>query len=318
MGTSIRNPGMPLDLERVAQVDVNRSAVERRAATLVTRRTVKKEWQAAWLLRAITCLDLTTLAGDDTPGNVRRLCAKARTPLRADMSEALGVESLNIHVGAVCVYHNLIAPAVEALRGTDIPVAAVSTGFPAGQNPFEQKLGEIRASVQAGAREIDIVISRAHVLTGNWQALYDEVRAFREACGDAHLKTILATHELATLRNVGMASWVCMMAGADFIKTSTGKEPVNATLPVGLVMTRAIREYYEETGHKVGFKPAGGIRTAKDAVNWLILMKEELCDEWTRPGLFRIGASSLLSDIERQLSHFLTGHYAAAHHFPMP
>ncbi len=318
MGTSIRNPGMPLDLERVAQVDVNRSAVERRAATLVTRRTVKKEWQAAWLLRAITCLDLTTLAGDDTPGNVRRLCAKARAPLRADMLEALGVEHLNIQVGAVCVYHNLIAPAVEALRGTDIPVAAVSTGFPAGQNPFEQKIGEIKASVQAGAREIDIVISRAHVLTGNWQALYDEVRAFREACGDAHLKTILATHELATLRNVGMASWVCMMAGADFIKTSTGKEAVNATLPVGLVMTRAIREYYEETGYKVGFKPAGGIRTAKDAVNWLILMKEELSEDWTRPGLFRIGASSLLSDIERQLSHFLTGHYAAAHHFPMP
>ncbi|HEY7355117.1 MAG TPA: deoxyribose-phosphate aldolase [Ktedonobacterales bacterium] len=317
-GTNIRNPGMPLDLDRVARVDVNRSAVERRAATLVTRRTVKKEWQAAWLLRAITCLDLTTLAGDDTPGNVRRLCAKARTPLRADMLEALGAERLGIHVGAVCVYHNLIAPAVEALRGTDIPVAAVSTGFPAGQNPFEQKIGEIKASVQAGAREIDIVISRAHVLTGNWQALYDEVRAFREACGDAHLKTILATHELATLRNVGMASWVCMMAGADFIKTSTGKEAVNATLPVGLVMTRAIREYYEETGSKVGFKPAGGIRAAKDALNWLILMKEELCDEWTRPDLFRLGASSLLSDIERQLSHFLTGHYAAAHHFPMP
>ena len=318
METPVRNPGMPLDLDRVAAVQVNRSAVERRAATLVTRRTVKKEWQAAWLLRAITCLDLTTLAGDDTPGNVRRLCAKARTPLRQDMLAALGVEHLNIHVGAVCVYHNLIAPAVEALRGTDIPVAAVSTGFPAGQNPFEQKIGEIKASVQAGAREIDIVISRAHVLTGNWQALYDEVRAFREACGEAHLKTILATHELATLRNVGMASWVCMMAGADFIKTSTGKEPVNATLPVGLVMVRAIREYYELTGSKVGFKPAGGIRAAKDAVNWLILMKEELSDEWTRPELFRLGASSLLTDIERQLSHFLTGHYAAAHHFPMP
>ncbi len=318
METHVRNPGMPLDLDRVAAVQVNRSAVERRAATLVTRRTVKKEWQAAWLLRAITCLDLTTLAGDDTPGNVRRLCAKARTPLRQDMLAALGVEHLNLHVGAVCVYHNLIAPAVEALRGTDIPVAAVSTGFPAGQNPFEQKIGEIKASVQAGAREIDIVISRAHVLTGNWQALYDEVRAYREACGDAHLKTILATHELATLRNVGMASWVCMMAGADFIKTSTGKEPVNAILPVGVVMVRAIREYYELTGAKVGFKPAGGIRAAKDAVNWLILMKEELAGEWTRPALFRLGASSLLTDIERQLSHFITGHYAAAHHFPMP
>ncbi len=318
MGTTVRNPGMPLDLDRVAQVQVNRSAVERRAATLVTRRTVKKEWQAAWLLRAITCLDLTTLAGDDTPGNVRRLCAKARTPLRQDMLEALGVEHLGIHVGAVCVYHNLVPTAVEALRGTEIPVAAVSTGFPAGQNPLEQKLGEIRASVEAGAREIDIVISRAHVLTGNWQALYDEVRAFREACGEAHMKTILATHELATLRNVGMASWVCMMAGADFIKTSTGKEAVNATLPVGTVMVRAIRDYYEATGYKVGFKPAGGIRTAKDALNWLILMKEELGNEWTRPALFRIGASSLLTDIERQLSHYITGHYAADYHFPMP
>lgn len=318
MGTTVRNPGMPLDLDRVAQVQVNRSAVERRAATLVTRRTVKKEWQAAWLLRAITCLDLTTLAGDDTPGNVRRLCAKARTPLRQDMLEALGVEHLGIHVGAVCVYHNLVPTAVEALRGTEIPVAAVSTGFPAGQNPLEQKLGEIRASVAAGAREIDIVISRAHVLTGNWQALYDEVRAFREACGEAHMKTILATHELATLRNVGMASWVCMMAGADFIKTSTGKEAVNATLPVGTVMVRAIRDYYEATGYKVGFKPAGGIRTAKDALNWLILMKEELGNEWTRPALFRIGASSLLTDIERQLSHYITGHYAADYHFPMP
>jgi deoxyribose-phosphate aldolase len=318
MGAILRNPGIPLDLDRVAQVQVNRSAVERRAATLVTRRTVKKEWQAAWLLRAITCLDLTTLAGDDTPGNVRRLCAKARTPLRQDMLEALGVENLGIHVGAVCVYHNLVSTAVEALRGSDIPVAAVSTGFPAGQNPLEQKLGEIRASVAAGAREIDIVISRAHVLTGNWQALYDEVRAFREACGEAHMKTILATHELATLRNVGMASWVCMMAGADFIKTSTGKEATNATLPVGTVMVRAIRDYYEATGYKVGFKPAGGIRAAKDALNWLILMKEELGNEWTRPALFRIGASSLLTDIERQLSHHITGHYAADYHFPMP
>src|SRR5579875_2957849 len=225
-----RNPGMPLDLGWVHGVHCNRSAIERRAATLTTRRTVKKEWQAAWLVRAITCIDLTTLAGDDTPGNVRRLCAKARQPVRQDLLEAIGWHG-PLHVGAVCVYHNLVPTAVEALRGTDIPVAAVSTGFPAGQNPFEQKLGEIEASVRAGAREIDIVISRAHVLTGNWQALYDEVKAFRETCGEAHMKTILATHELATLRNVGMASLVCMMAGADFIKTSTGKEVVNATLP---------------------------------------------------------------------------------------
>ncbi|QBD82324.1 deoxyribose-phosphate aldolase [Ktedonosporobacter rubrisoli] len=310
-----RNDGIPLDLDWVRQVRVNRSAVERRAATLPTRRTVKKEWQAAWLLRAITCIDLTTLAGDDTPGNVLRLCMKARQPVRSDILTALGADELQ--VGAVCVYHNLVSVAVEALQGTTIPVAAVSTGFPAGQNPFAQKLQEIEASVQAGAREIDIVISRAHVLTGNWQALYDEVRAFRAACGDAHMKTILATHELATLRHVGMASLVCMMAGADFIKTSTGKEAVNATLPVGLVMTRAIRDYYELTGYKVGFKPAGGIRTAKSALDWLILMKEELGNAWLNNTLFRIGASGLLSDIERQLAYFVNGRYAAAHHNPM-
>jgi deoxyribose-phosphate aldolase len=312
-----RNPGMPLDMDWVRQVRVNLSAVERRAATIPTRRTVKKEWQAAWLLRAITCIDLTTLAGDDTPGNVRRLCDKARHPVRQELLEALDVGALDLKVGAVCVYHNLVPVAVEALRGSAIPVAAVSTGFPAGQNPFEQKIAEIKASVQAGASEIDIVISRAHVLTGDWQALYDEVRAFREACGEAHMKTILATHELATLRNVGMASLVCMMAGADFIKTSTGKEAVNATLPVGLVMVRAIRDYFEHTGYRVGFKPAGGIRSAKSSLDWLILMKEELDNEWLNNHLFRLGASGLLSDIERQLSHFTTGHYAAAHHNPM-
>jgi deoxyribose-phosphate aldolase len=281
-----------------------------------TRRTVKKEWQAAWLLRAITCIDLTTLAGDDTPGNVLRLCAKARQPVRTDILQALGFNG-TLHVGAVCVYHNLVPVAVDALRGSGIPVAAVSTGFPAGQISMEQKLAEIAASVKAGASEIDIVISRADVLTGNWQALYDEVRTFRAACGDAHMKTILATYELATLRNVGMASLICMMAGADFIKTSTGKEPVNATLPVGVVMVRAIREYYERTGYKVGFKPAGGIRSAKESLDWLILMKEELGNDWLQKSLFRIGASGLLSDIERQLSYFVTGHYAAAHHNPM-
>jgi deoxyribose-phosphate aldolase len=310
-----RNPGMPLDLDWLHQVHINRSAVERRASTLSTRRTVKKEWQAAWLLRAITCIDLTTLAGDDTPGNVKRLCAKARQPLRQELFDAMGVPPLQ--VGAVCVYHNLVPTALAALQGTTIPVAAVSTGFPAGQNPFPLKIAEIEASVQAGAREIDIVISRTHVLTGNWQALYDEVQAFRAACGESHLKTILATYELATLRNVAMASLVCMMAGADFIKTSTGKESINATLPVSLVMVRTIRDYLERTGYQIGFKPAGGIRTAKSALDWLILMKEELGDPWLRNSLFRIGASGLLSDIERQLSHFVTGHYAATHHNPL-
>ncbi|HEY7416303.1 MAG TPA: deoxyribose-phosphate aldolase [Ktedonobacteraceae bacterium] len=314
--TPARNAGMPLDMGWVDSVHCNRSAIERRAATLTTRRTVKKEWQAAWLLRAITCIDLTALSGDDTPGNVRRLCAKARQPLRQELLDALGFADV-LHVGAVCVYHNLVAVAIAALQGSGIPVAAVSTGFPAGQITFEQKVQEIEASVKAGAREIDIVISRAHVLTGNWQALYDEVKAFRTACGASHLKTILATHELATLRNVGKASLVCMMAGADFIKTSTGKEAVNATLPVGLVMTRAIRDYYEQTGYKVGFKPAGGIRSARSALDWLILMKEELGAEWTHNDLFRIGASGLLSDIERQIAYYVTGRYAAAHHNPL-
>jgi len=313
-----RNPGRPLDLDAVRSLRVNRSAVERRAATMGTRRTVKKEWQAAWLLRAITMIDLTTLSGDDTPGNVRRLCAKARNPLRRDLVEALGVKELDIKVGAVCVYHALVPTAVEALEGSDIPVAAVSTGFPAGLSPIEQRVEEIRASVAAGAKEIDIVITRAHVLTGDYEALYDEVKRFREACGEAHMKAILATGELATLGNVARASMVAMQAGADFIKTSTGKEGVNATLPFGLVMCRMIREYFEETGYAVGFKPAGGIRTAKTALEFLYLMKEELGDRWLRNDLFRFGASALLTDIERQLEHFTTSRYAAAHRHPMP
>jgi len=312
-----RNPGLPLDLGWVRSVRVNTSAAERRAATLGTRRSVKKDTQAAWLLRAITCIDLTTLSGDDTPGNVLRLCAKARKPVRQDMLEALGVADLGITTGAVCVYHSRVADAVKALEGTNIPVAAVSTGFPAGQSSFRTRLTEIQDSVAAGAQEIDIVISREHVLTGNWEALYDEVQQFRAACGDAHMKSILATGELGTLRHVAQASVVCMMAGADFIKTSTGKEPVNATLEVSLIMTRMIREYLDRTGVKVGFKPAGGIRTAKHAMNWQILMKEELGDDWLYPNLFRFGASALLTDIERQLSHYLTGRYAAEYYMPM-
>ncbi len=313
-----RNPGQPLDLEVVRAIRVNRSAAERRAATIPTRRTVKKQWQAAWLLKAIALMDLTTLSGDDTAGNVRRLCAKARHPLRDDLTRALGAESLGLTVGAVCVYHRWVETAVRALEGSGIPVAAVSTGFPAGLSPFAQRLEEIRASVAAGAREIDIVITRAYVLTGDWAALYDEVRAFREACGVAHMKAILATGELATLTNVARASWVAMQAGADFIKTSTGKEGVNATLPVSLAMVRQIRAYHEATGAHVGYKPAGGIRTAKQALDYLLLMKEELGVRWLQPDLFRFGASSLLTDIERQLEHFATGRYAAAHRHPMP
>src|ERR1041385_8683933 len=308
-----RNPGTPLGLDLVRALRVNRSAVERRAATIPTRRTVKQQWQAAWLLRAITCMDLTTLQGDDTAGNVRRLCAKARQPVRQDLIEALGVADSGIRVGAVCVYHAFVADAVTALEGSGIPVAAVSTGFPAGLNPLPQRIEEIKASVAAGAEEIDVVITRALALAGDWETLYEEIRAFREACGPAHMKVILGTGDLATLANVARASQVAMMAGADFIKTSTGKEPVNATLPVGVVMTRQIRDYQERTGHAVGFKPAGGIRKAKQALDWLILMKEELGDRWLKNDLFRIGASALLTDIERQLEHFVTGRYSAAH-----
>ena len=312
-----RNPGMTFEPDWLNEVRVNTSAVERRAASIPARRTVKKEWQAAWLLKAVSCIDLTTLSGDDTPGHVARLCAKARQPVRQDVLDALGAGELGLRVGAVCVYHAMIAPAVEALEGSGIPVAAVSAGFPAGLSAPRARLLEAEESVAAGAKEIDIVIDRSHALTGDWRALYDEVRAYREACGPAHLKTIIATGDLATLRNTAKASMVCMMAGADFIKTSTGKEAVNATPAVSLVMLRMIRAYLERTGQRVGFKPAGGISTAKSALGYLFMMKEELGRPWLEPELFRIGAASLLTDIERQLEHRAYGRYAARHRQPM-
>lgn len=313
--TEPRNPGMPLDMDWVRSVQANTSAIERRCASLPGRRSIKKEHQAAWLLRAVSCIDLTTLSGDDTERRVQRICAKARQPVRADLLEQLGMTGLT--TGAVCVYHEMVPAAVSALQGSGIPVAAVSTGFPAGLSPFHLRIQEIRESVAAGADEIDIVISRRHVLEGNWQALYDEMAEMREACGDAHVKAILATGELGSLRNVARASLVCMMAGADFIKTSTGKESVNATLPVTLVMIRAIRDYYDRTGYRVGYKPAGGISKAKDALVYLALIKEELGDRWLQPDLFRFGASSLLGDIERQLEHHLTGAYSAGYRHPI-
>ncbi|MBE0681646.1 MAG: deoxyribose-phosphate aldolase [Anaerolineales bacterium] len=313
-----RNPGTPLDLDWVMGAHVNKSAVERRVESLPKRRTIKKDWQAAWLLRAITNIDLTTLAGDDTPGRVHRLCAKAKQPVRADMLEKLGLNGERITVGAVCVYPNRVADAVHALQGSTIPVASVATGFPAGQTPLPQRIQEIEQAVEAGAKEIDVVIARNYVLTGDWAAMYDELQQFRKACGDAtHMKTILATGDLGSLKQVYQASLVAMMAGSDFIKTSTGKETVNATLEFSLVMTRAIRDYLDRFGYKVGFKPAGGISSAKQALAWQSLMKEELGDEWLKNDLFRIGASSLLTDIERQLYHYITGHYAAKHHMPM-
>src|SRR6266581_3601702 len=311
------NRGIPLNLDWVDAVRVNTSAVERRAQTLVARRTVKKDWQVAWLLRAISCMDLTTLSGDDTDERVRRLCAKARQPLQQELVKRLGIEELDLKTAAVCVYHSFVETALRALEGSGIRVAAVSAGFPAGLSPLAERVAEIRRSVEAGAQEIDVVITRAHVFGGKWQALYDEIAAFKSACGPAHMKVILGTGDLLTLRNVARASVVAMMAGADFIKTSTGKETVNATLPVGLVMTRAIREYAYETGMAVGFKAAGGIRTAKQAMEWLSLMKEELGAGWLGANLFRFGASSMLADIERQLEHHATGRYSADYRHPI-
>ena len=307
----LRNQGLPYDEKLFLDISVNMSAIERRCATAIKRRAVKKESQVAWLLKAISCIDLTTLSGDDTPGRIRRLCAKAKAPIKRDLVDSLDVEELNLNVGAVCVYHDMITHAKAALAGSEIPIAAVSTGFPAGLTPFKLKVLEIHESVAAGADEIDVVISRKHVLNGDWKKLYDEVKEYKSACGSSHLKTILATGELGTLRNVAKASWVCMMAGADFIKTSTGKESINATLPVTLVMLRAIRDFYELTGQRIGYKPAGGISKAKDSINYLILVKEELGRNWLTPNLFRFGASSLLADIERQLEFYATGNYSA-------
>jgi deoxyribose-phosphate aldolase len=313
----LANRGIPLNLDWIQQVRVNTSAVERRAQSHVARRTVKKEWQAAWLLRAVTCMDLTTLSGDDSDERVRRLCAKGRHPIQPDLEKRLGIENLGIKVAAICVYHAFVETARGALEGSGVRVAAVSTGFPAGLSPLAERVAEIRRSLEAGADEIDVVITRAHVFGGRWQALYDEVASFKQACGPAHMKVILGTGDLLTLRNVARASFVAMMAGADFIKTSTGKEPTNATLPVGFVMTRAIREYAQETGMAVGFKPAGGIRTAKQSLEWLSLMKEELGNSWMRADMFRLGASSLLNDIERQLEHHATGRYSADYRHPI-
>ncbi len=312
-----RNEGTVLDLNWINSIRVNKSAVERRASSLTKRRSVKKDWQIAWLLKAVTCIDLTTLSGDDTEGKIKRLCTKAKVPIRKEILEKLSINSKSFHTGAVCVYPEFISEASEEVKGAGIPVAAVSTGFPAGHIPFDLKLKDIEYCVANGADEIDIVINRKLVLQGKWKELYEEVSAFRIACGDAHMKTILATGELGTLRNVAKASVVCMMAGADFIKTSTGKETENATLPVSLVMVRMIREFYKKTGYKVGFKPAGGIKTAKQSIQWLILIKEELGDEWLTPKLFRFGASSLLADIERQLEYHVEGFYSAANRNPV-
>ena len=314
---NLRNPGIDFSLDMISNISVNRSAVERRCGSYGPRRSIKKVNQAAWLLKAISLIDLTTLSGDDTVARVRRLCSKAKQPISLGLEKELEGESLNISVAAVCVYHDMLSAARDALRGSKINLAAVSTGFPAGLSPLKLRLQEIEYSLNSGANEIDIVISRRHVLEGNWKALYEEVKMFREKCGDAHMKTILATGELGNLSNIAKASQICMMAGADFIKTSTGKESVNATLPVSLVMVRMIREYYNETGISIGFKAAGGISDTKTALLYMTMIKEELGRRWLEPDLFRFGASSLLGDIERQLDHFSSGFYSSSYRHPI-
>ena len=312
-----RNPGTDFQLDRFCDIQINRSAVEQRCASYGKRRSIKKDKQAAWLLKVISLIDLTTLAGDDTNDRVRRLCRKALNPVNEPLIKKLELENLNITTAAVCVYHEMISGAAKLLKGTGVHLAAVSTGFPAGLSPLPLRIEEIKYSVEQGADEIDIVISRRLVLEGKWEELYNEVRMFREACGEAHLKTILATGELGNLSNIAKASQVCMMAGADFIKTSTGKEPTNATLPVSLVMVRMIREYYESTNYMIGFKPAGGISDTKNALQFMTMMQEELGRRWLEPDLFRFGASSLLGDIERQLDHYSSGYYSAAYRHPI-
>lgn len=314
-----RNPGTALDLELVSKSRVNTEAVLRRAQQIQAIKAPQGRWQAAWLLKAVTCIDLTTLSGDDTPSNVHRLCLKAIQPIRTDLLQELGMDHAGITTAALCVYPSRVSDAVQSLKAanSDLPVASVATGFPAGQTPLQTRLDEVRLAVNDGATEIDIVINRTLALTGQWEALYDELVQFRAACGHAHMKSILAIGELGTFTNVYKASLVSMMAGSDFIKTSTGKEAVNATIPVSVVMSRAIRDYYSQTGVKVGFKPAGGLRSAQDALLWLVLVKEELGHDWLKPELFRIGASSLLADIERQIYHHATGQYAAFHDLPL-
>lgn len=311
---------LPFDAGLIQSIRVNRSAVEARAVELGTRRAFKVEAQVAAYLAAIRCMDLTTLAGDDTPGRVARLCAKALMPVEGEIVTALGIGAQPLTTAAVCVYPAQVKAAAQALAGR-IPIASVATGFPAGQTFMKIKLVEIDLAIKAGATEIDVVISREKVLSGKWRSLYDEVVAFREVCGTrAKLKTILGVGNLETLTNIAAASAVAILAGSDTIKTSTGFEPTNATLPVGLTMVRQIRRFQDMgilKGKMVGFKPAGSIRTAKDAMLWLTLMLEEMGPEYTRPHLFRLGASALLTDIERQLRHLAFGRYANAQYHPM-
>ncbi|HVV58667.1 MAG TPA: deoxyribose-phosphate aldolase [Gaiellaceae bacterium] len=291
-------------LPRIGSID--QVAVEGRAADLA-KRSIKKEAKVWALELAIRCCDLTTLEGADTPGKVAALCSKA---VRPDPSDA-NVPS----VAAVCVYPNLVPTAVERLRGTGVKIASVATAFPSGQSPLDVKVRETQEVVAAGAHEVDMVIDRGAFLSGRYAKVFDEIVQVKEACGEAHLKVILEVSELGTYDNVRRASLLAMAAGADFIKTSTGKLPGAATLPVQLVMLEAIRDVFDETGRRVGMKPAGGIRSAKNAIQYLVQVHETLGPDWLTPDLYRIGASSLVNDILMQLRKERTGAYQSKDYF---
>ncbi|XP_052863988.1 deoxyribose-phosphate aldolase [Anopheles cruzii] len=299
------NKEMPLDKAHLTNVRVNLSSVVRSVDLLTSaliRRVSDRELLEHTLL-ALRLTDLTTLAGDDTDSNVARLCFRAAYPF-SDYSSFVSMKG-KVHTAAVCVYPTRVADANRALKALGmigkIQIASVATGFPSGSYPLETRLQEIRYAIEQGATEIDIVIDRSLVLTGKWDQLYHEIVSMREACGDkVHMKAILGIGECGTMVNVFKASMVAMMAGSDFIKTSTGKETVNATLPVGLVMIRAIQKFYRLTGKKIGLKPAGGVRTVQDAIAWMVMVQQTLGSEWLTPELFRFGASGLLDDIEDQ------------------
>jgi deoxyribose-phosphate aldolase len=287
---------------------VDQVGAEARAATLATR-SIKSTAKAFALDLAIRMVDLTTLEGQDTPGKVRALCAKARRPDATDPSCP--------PVAAICVYGDLVPAAVEALAGSNIHIAAVATAFPSGRAPLDVKLADTKAAVAAGADEIDMVIDRGAFLAGRYLDVYEEIVATKQASGDAHLKVILETGELATYDNVRRASWLAMLAGGDFIKTSTGKVSPAATLPATLVMLEAARDFRSQTGHQVGVKAAGGIRVAKDAVRYLVVVNEVAGDDWLSPDGFRFGASSLLNDLLMQRRKLATGHYAGPDYFTL-
>ncbi len=299
---------LPLEprLPRIGSVD--QVAVEERAASLA-RRSIKKESKLWALDLAVRMMDLTTLEGADTPGKAAALCSKAARPDPVDRTVP--------PVAAVCVYPNLVPYAKERLQGTGVKVASVATGFPSGQYPTELKVADVRAAVELGADEIDMVIDRGAFLSGRYAKVYDEIVRVKEACGETHLKVILETGELGTYDNVRRASLLAMAAGADFIKTSTGKISPAATLPVSLVMLEAIRDVHDETGRKIGFKPAGGIRASKQAIQHLVLVHETLGPDWLTPDLHRFGASSLLNDVLMQIRKEKTGAYQSPDYFTL-